>query len=711
MPDDKTKDILLQALVPDTKNVADYLDDDKLNTLGAEICELYQLDLNSRDDWQKRAERAMVLAKQTFEARTFPTGETSSSIKFPILTDAAIQFASRAYPELLKGSDIVKCEVTGRDDEMGTKEQRANRIQAHMSWQLTKQDRRWLPDMDFALHAHPIIGGFVKKTYFDPGRGRNISEVVSLGDYVVNMSADRHNLRRESHRYWVYKNDILEKMRSGLWKEYDDLGMGERESDQGDRDAGHEIIECHCFYDIDGDEYKEPWIVTVHRSTGKVLRVWARFEEQGIKKNQKGEIFRIESTSYFTLYPFFPDPAGGFYPIGWGHLVEPLNEGINTIINQLIDAGTLSVRAGGLIARGVKLVGREKDISPFRWNTVNIDPAVLRNAIFPFPVREPSMVLFQLLGLLIEAAKGITNLKDVLAGETTSLGKDLSPTTYMGMVEQGLKVFIGIYKRFYEALTEEFRKLYRLNAIYLEPAESFMVAGEQQQVALSDYREDDLEVLPVADPNLATDLLRRAQDQALLSMMQMPGVNPLEVVRRAVKHLHTGAEDKLLLTDGQLSGQEPVNYQPPPSPDAIIAQAEAKKIEQIGQAQQAKVLEAGLRFKMDVAEFGLRLRELESSIKNKDADTMLKMAKAESEGSAMALAEYQTAMAQVNSEIERQMTMGKEILERMEQMAGGNGSAPANPNAQAQAQGAPEQYDPAAADAASRRVFEELGAK
>lgn len=687
MADNTDKNLLARALDRNTLNVADFIEDSVLNTIGAEIVDLYQRDLDSRDGWERKADRAMILAKQIYEERTFPSGEKSSSVKFPLLTDASIQFASRAYPELIKGNDLVKCEVTGRDDEFRTKEQRANRISQHMTWQLTKQDRKWLGDMDFALHAHPIVGGFCKKSYFDPGKGRNVSEVVNLVDYVVNQGADRYNLRRESHRYWAYKNDLLEKMRSGLWKSYDDLGPGERPEDKGETDAGHEIIEHHCYYDLDGDEYKEPWIVTVHRATSKVLRIVARFEEKGIKKNKKGEIFRIEPNSHFTLYPFFPDPAGGFYPIGLGHLLEPLNEAINTIINQLIDAGTLSVRAGGLLAKGVKLEGANANISPFKWQTVKVDPAVLKNAVFPFPVREPSAVLFNLLGLLIDAARGVANLKDVLSGETKSLGKDVSPTTYMGMVEQGLKVFIGIYKRFYDALTEEFRKLYRLNAIYLNPQESFMVTGEPQQVALSDYQEDDLEVLPVADPNLATDLLRRAQDQALLQMAQLPGVNALEISRRAIRHLHTGEDDKLLLTDEQLMGTAPTNYKAPPNPKSVMAQVKAQEMEIKKQDQQARVMEAALRFRMDTAEFGFKLRDLEASIANKEADTMLKLAKAASEGDEDRLNEYKAMMAQINTEIERQISAGKEMLQRMEQMAGGAGgnTAPTNPPAQAQA--------------------------
>ncbi len=498
---DKKKSSLpwLQASI-DKDNIAVGMDEYVLNGIGDEVVRHYDIDIASRADWETKTQNAMKLAKQVRETKSTPW-VNASNIKYPLLTEAAIQFASRAMPELIKGSDIVKCEVTG-DDPGDIKQERANRIAVHMSWQIDKQMPEWIPDKDRALHTHPIVGGFVMKSYFND---RNVSELINLEDYVVNNNANRNRLRRESHRYWYYKNDILEKMRSGLWLDQD-LGDGTRADDQGQDDIGHEIIEQHCFRDLDGDDYKEPYIITVHKQTGKVLRIKARFDENGIKVNKKGEIVKIDPISYFTLYEFIPDPAGGFYPMGFGQLLEPLNESINTLLNQIVDSGTLANRAGGFIARGVRFRGSKLDFSPFEWNMVEVEGTTLRDAIFPLPVREPSAVLFSLLGLLIQSAKDTANIKDVLTGEAKSLGANASPNTVMALIEQGMKVFSGIYKRFSRSLTEEFRKLYRLNAIYLEETESFRVAGKPYQIGQADYLMEDLEVLPVADPNMATDM-------------------------------------------------------------------------------------------------------------------------------------------------------------------------------------------------------------
>lgn len=662
---------LMAAIEKD--NLAVDMDEYELNGIGEEVVKHYGLDIASRTEWETKTQNAMKLAKQIREEKSTPW-DKASNIKYPLLTEAAIQFASRALPELIKGSDIVKCEVTG-DDPGDIKQERATRIATHMSWQLDKQMPEWVPDKDRALHAHPIVGGFVMKSYF---AGRLVSELINLEDYIVNNNANRHRMRRESHRYWYYKNDILEKMRSGLWLNQD-LGDGTRPDDQGEDDVGHEIIEQHCFRDLDGDDYKEPYIITVHKETGKVLRIKARFDEKGIKTNQKGEIIKIEPISYFTLYEFIPDPAGGFYPIGWGQLAEPLNEAINTLANQLIDSGTLANRAAGFIARGVRFKESKLDFSPFEWKMIDVSGGTLRDSIFPLPVREPSTVLFQMLGLMIQAGKDTVNLKDILTGESNALGANASPNTVMALVEQGMKVFSGIYKRFYRSLTEEFRKLYRLNGIYLEKEEPFRVAGKPYQVGQDDYLSEDLEVLPVADPNMASDMQRRLQAQAILQVSGRPGLNEVEITRRYVKSLHIPEEDKLLLTDAQMSGAEKPPFPPKPDPKMMAVQAKV-------QEGQAKVHEAGMRFQLDVDKHGLELQELEARIANLKADTILTLAKAADEGRADVIELYKHEMDKLAAEVEMKAKIAQAMVGKAQGGAQGAPGAPSGPGA---AQGQP----------------------
>jgi len=636
------------------ENIAKDLDDDMLNTLGDECVKHYEIDLASRATWETQTENAMKLAKQVREDKSTPW-DGASNVKYPLLTEAAIQFASRALPELIKGSDIVKAEVTG-DDPDGAKDARAKNISCHMSWQLDKQMPEWIPDTDRALHIHPIMGGFCRKSYFNKALGRNVSELILLQDYVVNNKANKNRLRRESHRQWYYANDLLEHMRSGLWLEHE-FGTGTNPDDQGEDDVGHEVIEQHCFKDLDGDGYKEPYIVTVHKQTGKVLRIVARFDQNGLRINSKGEIVKILPVSYFTMYEFIPDPGGGFYPLGFGQLAEPLNESINSLINQLIDAGTLANRAGGFFARGVRFKGTRLDFSPFEWKPLDVSADDLRKSIFPLPVREPSPVLFQLLGMLIQSAKDTLNIKDVLTGETKALGANASPNTVMALIEQGMKVFSGIYKRFYRSLTEELRKLYRLNSLFLEAEESFRVAGKPYQIGQADYQMDDLEVLPVADPNMASDMQRRLQAEALLKVSGRPGINEVEITRRYIKSLHLPEEEKVLLTDGQVQGQEPPPYPAKPDPQMVMAQARS-------QDAQAKVAEAGARFKLDVDKHQFELQELQAKIENLKANTMRTLADASDIAGADAMERYKMEVDRLGAETAMKVKVAMEMTQR-----------------------------------------------
>ena len=651
----------------DMENIAQDLDDDVLNTLGDECVKHYDIDLASRSAWETQTENAMNLAKQVREDKSSPW-DGASNVKYPLLTEAAIQFASRALPELIKGSDIVKAEVTG-DDPDGGKDAQARNISTHMSWQLDKQMPEWIPDTDRALHIHPIMGGFCRKTWFNKVLGRNVSELILLQDYVVNNKANKNRLRRESHRQWYYANDILENMRSGLWLEYE-LGQGTKPDDQGEDDVGHEVIEQHCFKDLDDDGYKEPYIVTVHKQSGKVLRVVARFDQNGIRINNKGEIVKILPVSYFTMYEFIPDPGGGFYPLGFGQLAEPLNESINSLINQLIDSGTLANRAGGFFARGVRFKGTKLDFSPFEWKPLDVSADDLRKSIFPLPVREPSQVLFQLLGMLVQSAKDTLNIKDVLTGEMKGVGANASPNTVMALIEQGMKVFSGIYKRFYRSLTEELKKLYRLNSLYLDAEESFRVAGKPYQIGQADYQTDDLEVLPVADPNMASDMQRRLQAEALLKVSGRPGINEVEITRRYIKALHLPEEEKLLLTDGQVQGQEPPPYPPKPDPRMVIAQAKA-------QEGQARVAEAGARFKLDVDKHQFELQELQARIENLKANTLRTLADASDIANADAMERYKAEMDRLGAEVAMKVKVAMEMTGREQQgQPGTPGSQP-----------------------------------
>lgn len=567
-------------------NIAELMDDSQLYTIGERVVREYEMDRQSREAWEHKMEESMKLALQVVEAKSFPwTG--AANVKFPLITIAALQFHARAYPALIPGKDIVKCQVFGSDPN-GLAAARAKRIEDHMSFQLLEEDENWEDQMDKVLITTPIVGCSFKKSYFSPRHKTNISEMVLARDLVVDYwtkSLDTAN--RITHVLYMNKNDVHEKVARGLYSELD-LGKSQskdpnptRDQAQGvfasgdDPDTPYEILEQHRHLDLDEDGFAEPYIVTVHKDSKKVLRIVANYFESGIERKGKRIVF-ITPEQYFTKYSFIPSPDGGFYDLGFGVLLGPLNESINTIINQLIDAGTMANTAGGFLGRGLKIRGGNQSFAPLEWKHVETTGDDIRKNVFPLPVREPSQVMFTLLSLLINYGERIGAATEAMVGENP--GQNTPAETSRNMVEQGMKIFTGIFKRVHRSLKQEFRSLYRLNQLYLPTESKF--GG--QEVMHEDYMGDRSEVSPAADPNVVSDTQRISQAGAVLAAAhQSTGYNLYEVNRRYLEALKVPNIDKILPDP---KGENAIPAAPNP-----LMQVEQIKAQSKGQIEQMKM--------------------------------------------------------------------------------------------------------------------------
>lgn len=496
-------------------NIAEDLEDSILAAMGAKVVEEFDIDLASRtaEGYDERIETALKLAKLAKETKTYPW-PNAANVKFPLVIQAAIQFNARSYPALIDGPNIVKGKVEGQPTP--EKAARAQRIGQHMSYQLLDQMEEWEDDTDQLLLRLAIVGTLVRKAWFDPILGRNTSAVLGPDQFVVNYKAKRDLsvCPRSTQRLEFYPHEIIEKKRAGYWL---DVELGQSSDDPGDDKAPHEFLEQHTLWDLDGDDYPEPYIITVHRESRKVVRVVARYDEDGVKVNARGEVVAIQPTLYFTKYGFIPDPDGGFYDIGFGTLLGPMGETINSVINQLMDAGHLANVQGGFIGEGVSLKSGNMQFKPGEWKKVQAQGQNLSQQIVPLPVKEPSSVLFQLLGTLIEAAKDVTATQDILTGDASKASMPVGTT--VALIEQGLKTFTAIVKRIHRAFKKELQIYYDLNSKYLDQQEYFTFQDQPGVIAQQDYKEGDCDVVPVSDPNMATDMQRAAKAQFVLQFL------------------------------------------------------------------------------------------------------------------------------------------------------------------------------------------------
>lgn len=524
-------------------NIALALDSDQLAKIGQQVIDEYETDLASMDEWLNGHNKGLELAKLVTTEKTFPW-PGAANIKFPLIANAAMKFGARAYPEIIRNSEVVSCRTIGLDPN-DAKHARGKRVAGFMNWQLLVQSEDWDSDMDKLLSMLPAVGQLFKKTYFHPVLGRNVSELVMGDKLIVNQQAQSwEKARRRTHVYELYHNEVVEQQRMELFVECD---LRSDDNEDAPDDEIHELLEQHRFLDLDDDGYEEPYIVTVDKASAKVLRIRARFDAKGIKKTKKGnKIASIKADEYFTPYGFFPAFDGSLHHIGFGHLLFPLNEAANTLINQLLDAGTLANTQAGFIGNGLKIRGGNMRFSAGEWKRVDASGGKIAENVFPLPTKEASPTLFNLLGMIIESANEIGMVSDILNGDVPSA--NVPATTVLALIEQGQKAFNAVYKRIWRSLSAELRKLNRLNSVYADPQEYISVIDDPE-ATLADFAQSDNDIMPVADPAISSQAQRMAQAQAAMTISGRPGVDEALLTSEYLKAIGHPKADMLAPTN------------------------------------------------------------------------------------------------------------------------------------------------------------------
>lgn len=542
-------------------NLTDRFTDADLAKIGMAVWQGYDRDRLSRFGWEKRVESAMDLALQVQREKNFPWPKCANVV-FPLVTIAALQFSARSYGNIIQGSDVVRYRVVG-GDPTGDVRARADRISRHMSWQLLEEDSSWEEQMDRLLINLAIVGTTFKKTYYNPSLRHNTSEMIHARDFVLDYYAKNvESCARKTHTFSLYRNDIYERVQQGTFLNILDdpwynttppahplstqaqFRAGTYQP-QADEDTPFKVLEQHRLLDLDQDGYAEPYIVTIEESSRRVLRIVARFDrEEDVERSAGGRIARIRPMEYFTKYSFIPAPDGGIYDVGFGTLLQPVNESVNSAINQLLDAGTMATSAGGFLGRGAKIRGGAVSMAPWEWKRVDSTGDDLRKNLFPLPVREPSAVLFNLLNLLITYTDRVSGTTDIMVGANP--GQNTTAEASRNMVEQGMQVYSMIFKRVWRSMKEEFKKIHRLNGMFLPTITPF--GSGDDQIRREDYKSDPELIVPVADPNVTSQTLRLQQAQMLReAAATMAGYDREAVERNFLKALRVDGIDSIYL--------------------------------------------------------------------------------------------------------------------------------------------------------------------
>jgi chaperonin GroES len=679
------KRITLNQEMVNDPNLVDRLSERDRETIAGRIWTGYERDKRSRSKWESRMDAAMDLAMQIAKSKNFPW-PGCSNVVFPLVTIAALQFSARAYGAIIQGSNVVRYKIVGKADEQ--MRERALRIGKHMSWQVLEEDEDWEEQHDRLLINLAVVGSAFVKTYFDRNKGHLVGELVSARDLIVDYNAKSvESAARKTHIISMYRNEVYERALSGLFVDVrkeewfhqapqprsvfpeSDVRSGTSPA-QADEYTPFRMLEQHTWFDLDGDGYAEPYVGTIEFNSRRLVRLVTRFHSMDdVEYTRNREVIKIHPEEYFDKYSFIPSPDGGFYDMGFGLFLGPINEAVSSGINQLLDLGTIQNSNGGFLGRGAKIRGGVYTLAPYEWKRVDSPGDDLRKNIVPFPERAPNNVMFQLLGLLIEYANRVAGTVDATVGENP--GQNTPASTYQGMQEQGMRVYTMIFKRVWRCMKAEFKRRYELNALFLDIEKEF--GDGRDFIRLEDYRGSPAQVVPVVNPNLSSTTMRIQQVMLVKQdSMMTPGYNLPEITHDFLEAIEVEDIDRIYPGPGKVpQGHEMTN------PKAVQAQMKL-------QEAQMKYREQRLKWAHELLE---QQRVNNAKIRLDEANALKAISEAKSTNAAMELERYNAMVEaadryndQVNERIKALLqepeggTPASDAGARMEQLAGQPGS-------------------------------------
>lgn len=624
-------------------NAAELFDKKELDDIAIKVKFQYDQDLTSCQAKFEELSRIMDMAMIISQEKSYPWNGASNVI-YPLVANAAINFGSLCYPEIIQDGYVVKPKIIGSDNGIiklgavsgeptlneetgeyervgvGQKLERGNRVATMMNWQLMEQMPWWESDIDKEVHALPILGTLYKKVYYDPLKKMPVSELIFPNRIVINNGARDIDSATITQIIELYPQEILQRIRSGFYVNFDyDINDLANETSNGASAMStlpeaktknnvdihtqlHTFLEQHTWLDLDEDGFLEPYIVTIHYNSNKVVRIIPRFEEQDISRNEDGEVQEIKACKYFVIRRFMPSFDGSFMGTGFGHLLMNVNEAINSTLNQMIDAGHLANTGGGLIAKNVKIRGGSLSVSPNEYKFVDVMGGDLASSIFPFPKSEPSNVLFTLLGALVEAGKELGSMKDAI---NAGMASNTAPTTMMILAEQGLKPIRSICMRYFKSIKEELKLLYDINRKYLSNDEYANVLDEPEtKVSVKeDFDGRNFDIVPVADINAINSSQKLAQANFLTSFIGNPNVDQLTLIKQIFSTARIPDVDRLVIAAA-----------PQTDPAIQIAQMDAEVKMAAMQVSQQKIGLETEKLKLEIPKLAAEVEKIRSSI-------------------------------------------------------------------------------------------------
>jgi len=529
-------------------NLVDFIDPSILTELSSDLISSVDSDKQSRGEWEKTYTEGLEYLGMKFDDSRSQPFEGSSGVIHPILAEAVTQFQAQAYKEMLPAKGPVKTEIVGA--KTVETESQAERVQEFMNYYIMNVMQEYDPELDMLLFYLPLAGSAFKKVYFDFVTNKAISKFIPPEDLIVPYEAsDISSAERITHAINMSLNEIKKQQVTGFYAdvEISDQDYSEDDSDiklqideiQGiessyKEDRNRTIYEIHTVLDIEGFEdvdangeptgLKLPYIITIDEASETVLSIRRNYLETDPLKNK---------INYFVQYKFLP--GLGFYGLGLSHMIGGISKASTSILRQLIDAGTLANLPAGFKARGMRIRDEDQPLQPGEFRDVDTTGGSLRENLIPLPIKEPSNVLMQLLGLLVDSGKRFAAIADMNVGDSNAA---MPVGTTVALLERGTKVMSAIHKRLHYAQKKEFQLLSKVFSDYLPPEYPFAMGSAPSEIKQQDF-DGRVDVVPVSDPNIFSQSQRITLAQELLQMVQSnPEIHGQQGLYEAYKRMY-----------------------------------------------------------------------------------------------------------------------------------------------------------------------------
>jgi len=643
-----------------------------LRNVARRVIENYERDLESMSEWLGDIEEGQEIAEQDTSTKSEPW-QGASNYKSSTMISAAVSFGDRSSTELLR-TKLVKTQVIGKDND-GRKKASSENVAEFMNWQIDHQMTDWRCNQETLLYALPNFGTMFKKIFFCPIEGVNKSELVHYPNFVVNQGvSSMRECRVFSCLLAIPKNEAMENVAAGVWLDvdlYPDAaeGIEGSNSEQNVNDAADNpemFIEQYCTYDLDDDGYEEPYIITVHRGSCKVVRIVANYDigdiyikRNGVTSSVKrimssdsqdisGKLVRISPQQSIVKYDFIKPCDGTFLGLGYYRLLSSLSKAINSTTNLLMDAGVLANLPGGWLANGFREKMGNHSFKPGEFKSTNIPAADLHNGILPHQFDEPSQVLFA----LNESLKAELKQFSVELDLKGTLAPNAPATTTLALIQEAMVPTSAIMQRIIAAESAEFRLMYILNSKYTDPDLYQKVLDDAEASFEFDFDLESMSISPTACAEMSSRMQRIQQAEAMI--LQAPNIALTGGDVRAIWESWFDA----------IGADWMVNQVWPDPKQMSEEQAARQEAQQVAQQKQDRLLmvkvdheerkvastEADINSK--IQERKVRALEVYAKLKEIEASTLLKLEQAESEQVKNQIDIYTARLAGVSRAVE-----------------------------------------------------------